>query len=753
MATVLDKTAPETATLALRGMSCASCAASIEKALRATPGVRAAAVNFAAERALVDFEPAAVDVPGLIKAVEGAGFEAEMVRPERDLGAEAVAADRARREADLAALRRKLYVAAILTLPVLLGGFPELFPFAPAVFRDMRFQAALTAPVLFWAGWRFFAAAWHAALRRSATMDTLVALGTSAAFGYSLVATFAPHALGPAAGHGMGYYDAACVIVTLILLGRYFEAIARGRTGEAIRKLIGLAPRTARVLRGPDEVEIPIAAVCVGDRVRVRPGEKIPVDGVIVEGASSVDQSMLTGESLPVARHPGDEVIGATLNKTGSFVMEARKVGQDTTLAQIIRLVQDAQASRAPIQRLADVFVGYFVPAVLLVAFMTFAVWFLAAGDLRLALVNSVAVLIIACPCAMGLATPTSIMVGTGRGAELGILFKSAEALETARKAAVVVFDKTGTLTRGAPAVTDVLPLGDLGSDDLLRLAASAEVGSEHGLGAAIVAHAKAAGLATAPATAFAAIPGKGIRATVGGAEVLVGNQAFLASGGVPALEAVGPCDRLADDGKTPVLVAVGGRLAGVVAIADTVKPEAAETLTALRRLGVEIVMLTGDNARTAGAVARSLGVDRVLAEVLPQDKAAEVRKLQASGRAVIMVGDGINDAPALAQADVGIALGSGTDVALETSDVALLSGDLRAIPTAIALSRATLRNIKQNLFWAFGYNILGIPVAAGVLYPFFGILLNPAIAGAAMAFSSVSVVTNALRLRGFKAS
>ncbi len=752
-----------TVTLALRGMSCASCAANIEKALQQTPGVRTAAVNFAAERASVEFEPGQVGVQGLVEAVVKAGYEAEAMKPEaaQDLGLAASEADQARRESEIEELWRKFLIAAAFSVPIVLGSLPAMFPglfpellgLLPGWLRDPRLHFLLATPVLFWAGGQFFRGALHGARRGNVNMDTLVALGTGAAYAFSTVAAFAPQVL-PHGVHSMGYFDGAVIIITLILLGRFFEARAKSRTGAAIRKLIGLQPRTARVLRDGEEVEIPVEQVRLGDLVRVRPGEKIPVDGIVFEGSSAVDQSMITGESMPVSKKPGDEVIGATLNKTGSFVMEARKVGKDTTLAHIIRLVQEAQGSKAPIQRLADVFVSYFVPAVLVIAALTFVVWWVFGPPeqrLTYALVNAVAVLIIACPCAMGLATPTSIMVGTGKGAELGILFKNAEALESLGRSGAIVFDKTGTLTRGTPAVTDIVVLRGFDHDGLIGLAASVEQGSEHALGAAILAKAKALGVKLVRADGFEAVAGHGVRAEVGGRKVRIGNAKFLLEDGLGISAVAQELERLADEGKTPVLVGVDGELAGILAIADTPKPEARAAVDALLGLGLQVVMLTGDNVRTARAVAHQLGIERVMAEVLPQDKAIAVKQLQAQGRVVVMVGDGINDAPALAQADVGIAMGSGTDVALETSDVALLAGDLRSIVTAIALSRATMRNIRQNLFWAFIYNVLGIPIAAGVLFPFFRILLNPAIAGGAMAFSSVSVVSNALRLRSFK--
>ncbi|MFP5502286.1 MAG: copper-translocating P-type ATPase, partial [Candidatus Sericytochromatia bacterium] len=665
-------------------------------------------------------------------------------------------ADEARREEHIHALRRKLIAGAALTIPVFVGAMGHhVIPGMPHWMSHPLLQFVLTTPVLFWIGREFFTGAWNAFWHKTTNMDTLVALGTGSAYLYSVVATFFPQVFTRSGLEPGVYYEAAAVIITLILLGRYFEAIAKGRASDAIRHLMALAPRTARVIRDGQEHELPIEQVRIGDTIRVRPGEKVPVDGVVLEGHSSVDQSMLTGESLPVTKREGDEVIGATLNKSGSFLMQARKVGKDTALAQIVKLVGEAQGSKAPIQRLADVVVSYFVPAVVTIAVLTFNAWWFFGPQpaLTFAVATAVAVLIIACPCAMGLATPTSIMVGTGKGAENGVLFKSAVALETTHQARTIVFDKTGTLTQGVPAVTDVVTADGVSADQLLARVAAAEVGSEHALGEAIVREARERGLALAPVGAFEAIAGHGIRATVEGEELLIGNRKLLEEAGVTVSEeATAALGRLADEGKTPVLVAENGRYAGIIAIADPVKPDAAGAVAALHRLGLEVVMITGDNRRTAEAVAKRLGIDKVLAEVLPQDKAAEVKALQVGGRRVVMVGDGVNDAPALAQADVGMAMGSGTDVAIEAADVTLISGELKAVVTAIALSKATIRNIQQNLFWAFGYNVVGIPIAAGLLYPFFGMLLSPAIAGGAMAMSSVSVVVNALRLKGFKA-
>jgi Cu+-exporting ATPase len=587
-------------------------------------------------------------------------------------------------------------------------------------------------------------------------MNTLIAVGTGAAFLYSVAATVLPGALAPARHGGdharlAVYFEAAAVIIALILLGRMLESRAKGRAGEAIRRLIGLQARTARVIRDGQERDIPVEEVVPEDVVVVRPGEKIPVDGVVLDGASAVDESMLTGESLPVDKKPGDEVFGATMNRTGSFRFRATRVGRDTALQQIVRLVENAQGSKAPIARLADVISGIFTPVVLCIAIATFAAWFVLAaeeGRFIAALVPAVSVLIIACPCALGLATPTAIMVGTGRGAENGVLIKGGESLEIAHRIQTVVLDKTGTITLGRPAVTDVLPAGDLDENALLALAASAERGSEHPLGEAIVRAAKERGLRVADATSFSAIAGRGIEAEVDGRRLLLGNARLMADRGIAPDAAA--AERLADDGRTPMFLAVDGRFGGILAVADPVKPESKQAIEQMHALGLEVVMVTGDNRRTAAAVARQVGLDRALAEVLPEGKVEQIQRLQRERKVVAMVGDGINDAPALAQADVGIAIGTGTDIAMEASDITLIRGDLRGVVTAIRLSRATLRTVRQNLFWAFIYNALGIPVAAGLLYPITGWLLSPILASAAMSFSSVSVVANSLRLRRF---
>ncbi|HXG25584.1 MAG TPA: copper-translocating P-type ATPase, partial [Candidatus Binatia bacterium] len=659
----------------------------------------------------------------------------------------------------LARLRLRLVVAAALTVPLLLGlARMTVAPWLPAVLADPLVQLALATPVQLWAGWPFYRGALKALRHRSADMDTLIAIGTTAAYGYSLAAILAPdffRAAGLQAPDGAIplYFDTAAVIVTLILLGRFLEARARSHTSDAIRRLIGLRPRTARVVRGDREVDVDIAELRAGDIVRVRPGETIAVDGVVEAGASTVDESMLTGESVPVAKRVDDLVIGGTLNGSGTLTFRATRVGADTVLARIVRLVAEAQGSRAPIQRLADAVTGWFVPAVLALAAITFVAW-LALGPepaFNLALLNTVAVLIIACPCALGLATPTSIMVATGKGAEAGVLFRNAEALERLDGVRTVILDKTGTLTEGRPSVTDIARVGDAPVEtEILALAASAERGSEHPLGEAIVREAVSRGLTLPPATDFRATAGSGVEATVDGRRVTVGRLGFADPSGT-STELASAAATLADQARTPVMVAIDGRPVAVLAVADPLKPGSAAAIAELRRGGREVVMLTGDDRRTAEAIARAAGIDRVLADVRPEGKAEAVRAVQAEGRSVAMVGDGINDAPALAAADVGIAMGTGTDVAMETAGVTLMSGDLRPLLTAFALSRATMRNVRQNLFWAFAYNVVLIPVAMGALYPFTGLLLDPILAAAAMALSSVTVVSNALRLRGFR--
>ena len=684
--------------------------------------------------------------------IEGAAVEGAAPTVELDDGSDEDAETLARR-AEVADLSRRMLVGTVLTLPVLLAVMGrDLFgaEWIPMWLMNRWLQFALIAPVMGWVGWPIHRTGWLALAHRAADMNSLITLGTVAAFGYSSVVTVAPGIM-PADVRDV-YFEAVGVIITLILLGRLLEARAKAGTGEAIRRLIGLQARTARVERDGATVEIPVEDVVAGEIVLVRPGEKVPVDGEILDGQSSLDESMVTGESMPVTKTAGDVVIGSTLNQTGAFRMRATKVGRDTMLAQIVRLVREAQTSKAPIQRLADAVARWFVPAVLFIAVATFVVWFDVgpAPAVTFALVAAVAVLIIACPCALGIATPLSIMVATGKGAEAGVLIRSAEALETAHKLDVLILDKTGTLTKGHPELTDLVTVGDFDESELLRFVAAAESRSEHPLAQAIVTAARARNLAVVDPDAFDSITGKGVLATITGHRVLVGNTTLLADAGIDPTPLEEVAGRLAGDGKTAMLIAVDERAAGVVAVADTLKGDAVASVATLRGLGLEVVMLTGDNRRTAEAIARSVGVDRVLAEVLPGDKAAEVARLQAEGRTVGMVGDGINDAPALAQADVGIAIGTGTDVAIEAADVTLISGQLSGLVTAIALSKATMRNIRQNLAFAFGYNAFGIPIAAGVLYPVFGWRLSPIIAAAAMALSSLSVVTNANRLRRF---
>ena len=744
--------APGQVVLPIEGMTCASCVNRIERFVNKVDGVTTVNVNLATERASIAFDPAATSVEELKGAVRAAGYD---VREEPGIAAAQaspstqVDALDAVRERDIADLRRK----ALVSLGV--GVVMMALMYLP-LGLDMMLIAPLlliaAAVVQFWAGAVFYRATWAAARHGATNMNTLVAVGTSVAFGYSAFVTLWPTLATEWGFPYFLYYETAVIIIGLILLGRWLEARAKRQTAGAIRALMGLQARTARVLRNGVELDVPVEQVVVGDLVRVRPGEKVPVDGLIVDGGSALDESMLTGESLPVEKSANDQVIGATLNKTGSFVFRATKVGADTALAQIVRLVEDAQGSKAPLQRLADQVAGVFVPIVLVVAGLTAAAWFIFGPSPVFAVTVAIAVLIIACPCALGLATPTAIMVGTGKAAEHGILIRGGEALEQARRINVVVLDKTGTLTRGRPAVTRVIALPGTGEEELLQLAAAAEVGSEHPLGEAIVIRARELGLEAAEASNFAAVPGQGIHATVAGRAVAVGNRALLEADGVEAGELSGRAEELAGEGATPMFVAADGRALGMIAVADTLKPESSEAVAELEALGLEVWMLTGDNRLTADAVARRAGITRVLAEVQPDQKAEKVRELQAAGNIVAMVGDGINDAPALAQADLGIAIGTGTDVAMAASDITLIGGDLRTIVTAIALSRKTVGVIKQGLFWAFGYNIVLIPVAMGLLYPFFGILLNPVIAAAAMAMSSVSVVTNALRLRSFRA-
>jgi P-type Cu+ transporter len=734
------------------GVACPTCVTNIESLVERLPGVDRVQANYGAERVAVDFDPSQIGPGEMRRVIERAGYRIEeRTRPGT---AETEDAEAIARRAEIRDLSRRVVVGAILTAPVLFAVMAAGFfdaTWVPDFLLNPWAQLAFIAPVMLYTGWPIHRTGWLILSHRTADMNSLITLGTCAAFGYSLFVTVAPGAV-PEELREV-YFEAVGVILTLILVGRLFEARAKAGTGEAIRTLIGLQPRTARVVRDGEEREIPIEDVMVEDIVVVRPGEKIPVDGEVVDGSSAVDESMVTGEPIPVSKVAGDVVIGATINQTGAVRFRATKVGRDTMLAQIIALVERAQASKAPIQRLADLVASYFVPAAVFIAIGTFVIWFDLGPEpaLTFALVAAVSVLIIACPCALGLATPLSIMVGTGKGAENGVLIRSAEALETAHKLNAIILDKTGTITRGAPALTDVIAADGFDEQTLLRLVASAERSSEHPLAAAIVAGAEARGIGLGDESAFDSVTGHGVRATIGGHEVLVGRKDLLTDSGADPSALEGTAADLASAGKTAIYAAVDGRLAGVVAVADTIKEGSPAAVRALKDLGLEVVMITGDNARTAEAVARQVGIDRVLAEVLPQDKALEVRRLQDEGKLVAMVGDGINDAPALAQSDVGIAIGTGTDVAIEAADVTLISGDLRGVVSALALSRATMRNIRQNLFFAFVYNAIGIPVAAGILYPFIGVTLNPMIAAAAMAASSLSVVTNANRLRGFK--
>lgn len=736
------------------GMHCAACANRIEGALASAPGVAEAGVNFATGRATVEYDPTSTDPSVLRDVVRGQGYD--LLLPDQ---AKAQSPDEAAASAEAAEyvrLRSRLVVAAALTLPVLVLAMAGHL--VPAWEAALDFPArpwvelALTTPVLFWAGWDFLAGAWKAARRRSADMNTLVAVGTLAAYLYSLAATIAPNWFAPSHLHAPAvYYEVAASIVVLILLGNVLQARATARTRGAIRALVALSPKTARVDRDGQEQDVPLEQVRVGDVVLVRPGETVPVDGVVEDGRSNVDESMLTGEPMPVAKGPADPVTGGTMNTTGAFRFRATRVGADTALQRIVRLVRQAQGSKAPVQRLADRISGVFVPVVIGLALVTFLAWYgLSPAEERLsrAVYAAVAVLIIACPCALGLATPTAILVGTGRGARAGILIKGGEALERAANVTAVVLDKTGTITEGKPAVATVRPADPFTADELLRLAASAERGSEHPLAAALVRAATGRGLALANARDFRAVAGHGLEAEVEGRRVLVGNAKLLRDRGVTVDDA-GVQD-LTEAGQTPVFVGVDGRFAGVIGVADRPRPEARAAIDRLRADDLTVVMLTGDTERTARAVARQVGIDRVVAGVLPEGKLSAVAALRAEGHVVTMVGDGINDAPALAEADVGIAMGSGTDVAVEAADVTLVRPDLGGVPAAIRLAWATMRTVRQNLFFAFAYNVLALPLAAGVLYPLTGWLLSPIVASAAMALSSLSVVTNALRLRGF---
>jgi P-type Cu+ transporter len=832
---------PQKIEISLTGMTCAACAARVEKGLSRAPGVRDAAVNFATERATVEYDPSSATAATLVDAVESSGYGARVeevtlqvgglewavsgepverelmalagvlsaevnlasggahvrylpdVVPPSDLEAAVRASgydlaapvdvadpgerERMAREAEYRVLRNKFAFSAVVAVVAMVGSMPlmmrdmglqadlfhrlmmplshgleRVFPWLYAVDTQVLAWAllALTTPVVFWAGRQFYKGAWSGLLHRSADMNTLIAVGTGAGYIYSVVATAVPGVFTRAGLPADVYYEAVVMIIALILLGKMLEARAKGRTSAAIRKLAGLQPRSARVVRDGDIADIPIEEVRVGDVLVVRPGERIPVDGVVTDGRSAVDESLLTGEPIPVEKAQGDEVVGGTMNGQGSFRFEARKVGRDTALAQIVKLVRDAQGSRAPIQRLADRISGVFVPIVVVIAMVSGAIWLVVGPSPApiFALVTFITVLIIACPCALGLATPTAVMAGTGAGAERGVLFKGGESLETAHRLDTIVLDKTGTITEGRPSVVAIVAAAGVADDDVVRLAASLETASEHPLAAAIVESARSRGLALADPAEFHATGGRGAEAVVDGVVARVGNAAYMVEQGLDAGALAASAEGMAGGAMTPVFVAADDRVLGVIGIADPVKPTSAAAIGRLKAMGLEVVMLTGDHRSTAEAIGRTVGVDRVVAEVLPRGKVEEIRRLQGEGRKVGMVGDGLNDAPALAQADVGIAIGTGTDVALEASDVTLVSGDLNGVPVALRLSRRTMRVIRQNLFWAFIYNSVGIPIAAGVLYPFFGILLSPVFASAAMAFSSLSVVSNSLRLR-----
>ncbi len=747
-----------TTRLPIKNMHCSSCITRVELALQMTPGVVTARASLGPNAVDIEYQPEGTDFQQIRKSIESAGYR--VAEPKADAARETLDPAEAAIEDEYRTLMRKFWFAAAISIPVMALSYPDLIPglrdWMPMGSDTRRIVWALlgvlSLPVMLWSGSQFFSGMWDALKHRAANMHTLIAIGITAAFLYSVVAVAWP-GIFPSMALAEVFWDVTDVVVALVVLGLALEIKAKGRTSQAIKKLIGLQAKTARVIRDGKEIDLPVEEVLVNDMIVVRPGEKIPVDGQVTTGNSAVDESMITGESMPVEKQVGDEVIGGTLNKTGSFRFTATKVGKDTALASIIRMVKDAQGSKAPIQRVVDTVSGYFVPAVMILAVLAAVVWYDFGPEPRFiyATVIFVTTLIIACPCALGLATPTSLTVGIGKGAENGILIRSGDALQAAEKLDAIILDKTGTITKGEPALTDVVVTPGHDETEVLRLTASLERGSEHPLASAIVKGAEARKLALVDAEGFAAIPGHGVKGQIDGHEVLFGNAKLMRDRGVAAEMLQTQWERLANEGKTPMYVAVDGKAAGLIAVADTVKPDSKAAIAVLKQLGIEVIMLTGDNERTGRAIAREVGIDRVLAEVLPDDKAHEVQKLQLEGKSVGMVGDGVNDAPALAQADVGFAIGTGTDVAIEASDVTLIKGSLMGVVTAIEISRATMRNVRQNLVGAFGYNALGIPVAMGVLYPFVGLLLSPLIAAAAMAFSSVTVVTNANRLRFFQ--
>ena len=742
----------------ISGMTCASCAKAVERSVGKLDGVQTVDVNFATEKASISYIPEKVKLSEIKEAIKKAGYE-----PRDAENKNAVDEDKIRKEKEVKSLWIKFIVSAVFAVPLFYIAMGQMIkePFGPLPLPQIinpdinplnfgLIQLFLTIPIVI-AGYKFYTIGTKAILSKSPNMDSLIAIGTGAALSYSLYSLYLTFNGDMMAIHNM-YFESAGVIITLVLLGKFLESVAKGKTSEAIKKLMGLSPKTAIIIKDNKEIEIPIEEVEVGDVIVVKPGSKIPVDGIVVEGHTSVDESMLTGESIPVEKSVGSHVVGASINKNGTIKFKAEKVGSDTAISQIIKLVEDAQGSKAPIAKLADVISGYFVPIVFAIAVIVSIAWFISGKDIEFALSIFIAVLVIACPCALGLATPTAIMVGTGKGAENGILIKGGEALESTHKINTIVFDKTGTITEGKPVVTDIITDGDINKDELLKIAASAEKGSEHPLGEAIVKEGEKKNLSLYNIDKFVAIPGHGIEVEIESKGILLGNKKLMQDRKIALRKLEEISDKLAAEGKTPMYIPINNKIAGIIAVADIVKESSAKAIMKLHDMGIEVAMITGDNKKTADAIARQVGIDKVLAEVLPQDKSSEVKKLQSEGRFVAMVGDGINDAPALAQADIGMAIGSGTDVAMESADIVLMKSDLMDVPTAIKLSRSTMRNIKENLFWAFAYNVIGIPIAAGVLYLFGGPLLNPVIAALAMAFSSTSVLLNALRLKRFKA-
>ena len=742
-------------TIPIGGMTCAACAQRIEKAIEKLTGIIKVSVNLATEKATVEYDPQQIKLSAIKQCIEKTGYKA------LEIDKNTVDEDKVRKEKEIKILWTKFIIATAFGLPLLYFAMAPMvswwpFPIPKALnpmiypFRYALLQISLVTPIIA-AGYKFYTVGFKALIQRSPNMDSLVAIGTTAAVIYSIYNTVEIWNGNFGAVEHL-YYETAGVIIALILLGKSLEAVSKGKTSEAIKKLMGLAPKTATVIENEKEIEVPIDEVEIDHVILVKPGEKIPVDGVVLEGNTSVDEAMLTGESMPVDKKPGDKVYAASINKNGMIKFKATKVGSDTALAQIIKLVEDAQGSKAPIAQMADIVSGYFVPIVCSIALIAFLAWFISGESLAFAITIFISVLVIACPCALGLATPTAIMVGTGKGAENGILIKGGEALETTHKITTIVFDKTGTITEGKPEITDVITVAGMKRERLLQIAASGEKGSEHPLGEAIVRGAEKEQLEFLKVEQFEAIPGHGIEVKIEGTVVLIGNKKLMDSKNISLEGLKNKSDQLAGEGKTPMYIAMENKLSGIIAVADVVKESSAKAIKKLQSMGIEVAMITGDNRKTAEAIAKQVGISRVLAEVLPQDKSNEVKKLQSEGKKVCMVGDGINDAPALVQADIGIAIGSGTDVAMESADIVLMKSDLMDVPTAIHLSKSTIRNIKQNLFWAFGYNVAGIPIAAGILHLFGGPLLNPIFAAAAMAFSSVSVVSNALRLKRFKA-